>query len=67
MLNFDSEDYTIPRLMIKLMKTIYPCLANVYDNLIEKGEVYKSMLECEVDENAWKLIYHMLHLDYKSI
>jgi hypothetical protein len=39
MFNFNPEDHTIPRLMMRLKKSVYPGLLNVYDNLIEKGEV----------------------------
>jgi hypothetical protein len=48
--NFNSEDYNIPRLMMRLKKSVYPGLANLYDDLIEKGKVCHTMLECEIDE-----------------
>jgi hypothetical protein len=50
MVNFNIEDYTIPRLMMRLKKSVYPSLLNVYDDLIKKGEVYKNKLECDTDE-----------------
>jgi hypothetical protein len=37
-------------LMMRLKKSVYPGLLNVYDNLIEKGEVWKDILELEIDE-----------------
>jgi hypothetical protein len=33
--NFNPEDYNIPRLMMRLMKSVYPGLANLYDELIK--------------------------------
>jgi hypothetical protein len=48
--NFNPEDYNIPRLMMRLNKSVYPGLANLYDDLIEKGKVCNTMLECEIDE-----------------
>jgi hypothetical protein len=48
--NFNPEDYNIPRLMMRLKKSVYPGLANFNDNLIEKGKVCSTMLECEIDE-----------------
>jgi hypothetical protein len=48
--NFNPEDYNIPRLMIRLKKSVYPGLANLSDDLITKGNVCNTMLECEIDE-----------------
>jgi hypothetical protein len=48
--NFNGDDYNIPRLMMRLKKSVYPGLANLYDDLIKKGEVCDTMLECETDE-----------------
>jgi hypothetical protein len=39
MINFNPEDYTIPRFMMRLKKSVYPGSVNVYDDLIQKGEV----------------------------
>jgi hypothetical protein len=50
MANFNPEDYNIPRLMMRLKKSVYPGLSNLYDTLIEMGNVCNSMLSCEVDE-----------------
>jgi hypothetical protein len=49
--NFNPEDYNIPRLMMRLKKSVYPGLSNVYDKLIELGNVCNTMLSCEIDEN----------------
>jgi hypothetical protein len=51
MKNFHPDDYNILRLMMRLKKSVYPWLANLYDKLIEMGNVCNSMLSCDVDEN----------------
>jgi hypothetical protein len=43
-INFNPEDYIIPRLMMRLKKSVSPSLLDVYDKLFEKGEVCKDML-----------------------
>jgi hypothetical protein len=45
--------------MMRLKKSVYPDLANLYDDLIKKGEVCNTMLECETDE-----IYMETYLSY---
>jgi hypothetical protein len=37
--NFDAENITIPRLIMRLKKSAYPGLTDVYDELIKKGEI----------------------------
>jgi hypothetical protein len=51
-INFNPEDYNIPGLMMRLKKSISFDLLNIYVNLIEKGEVCKDKLECEIDEKC---------------
>jgi hypothetical protein len=36
--------------MMRLKKSVYPGLANLYDQLIKMGEVCDIMLECKTDE-----------------
>jgi hypothetical protein len=48
--NFDPENYNIPRLMMRLKKSVFPGLSNVYDQLIKMGEVCDTMLDCEEDD-----------------
>jgi hypothetical protein len=52
MINFNPENYTIPGLMMQLKKSISFGLLNIYVNLIEKGEVCKDKLECEIAEKC---------------
>jgi hypothetical protein len=52
--NFNAEVYIIPRLMMRLKKSVYPGLANLYEELIEKGKVCNIWLECETDEKYTK-------------
>jgi hypothetical protein len=35
---------------MRLKKSVYPGLENLYDQLITLGEVCNTMLECETDE-----------------
>jgi hypothetical protein len=39
MINFNPEDNIIPIFMMRLKKRVYPGSVNVYDDLIQKGEV----------------------------
>jgi hypothetical protein len=48
--NINPVDYNIPRLMMRLKKSIYPGLSNLYDQLIKMGVVYDTMLSCEEDD-----------------
>jgi hypothetical protein len=49
--NFNPEDYNVPRLMMRLKKSAYPGLANLYDKLIKMGKVCDTMLNCEEDDS----------------
>jgi hypothetical protein len=50
MKDFDPENFNIPRLMMRLKKSVYPGLNNLYDDLIEKGKYCDHMLKCDTDE-----------------
>jgi hypothetical protein len=41
--NFNADDYNIPRLMMRLKKSVYSGLENIYDELLKKGEICKHM------------------------
>jgi hypothetical protein len=44
--NFNANNYNIPRLMMRLKKSVYPGFGNVDDELLKKEEICKHMLEC---------------------